>query len=551
MMKIRKGLSYLKDGRGIYFGIGAVVILGMVFRFLLMLNHFTHVDDVGVAISIIDFEKMNPGVSQLGRFEAYKRWTYAPLQFIIHALTVDGQYSYFVNLILGRLPSFCFGCFNILLAVFFVKRMIPKKEILLMAAVLIAFSWEHAIYSAQMEPYSIGVFFTWIALFLFTTMCQMEDEIRWKKAVFVPAILMALACYAQYQMFMVVFVLYISLFLCYLYDKKYKRFFGTILASLLNLLITVPMLLIIKQFNMLDRGVNWNAGIHGEFSFDMPASSFISKILYIAYFFVGNLFRCIKYFFVPQVPLISNVITLVLFGAMCIGFVHIHIRKWKLVYFIDIYAILFLLMVGAQKLTFGPSRHLLVFYPVWLVLICIGFFALEARIDCKKFCLWIRTAVLAGVAILFVVSFPKEYSKRINYMTEDLIQDVINVYEPNIIMSHAWAFDLYLMTHFEHYENKSLYNDYGLLHRENSVFNSGDRIVFVSRTVPVDETNFTPLWQRINEALPDQGGEHINSLNDLSLYKEYDITSEAEVEYASEYYENYKNGLKLQVYIVK
>lgn len=85
--------------------------------------------------------------------------TYAPAQFLITGLLLHDGLSYQQLLVRGRLPSVLFGILAPLLLAFVAYRLggSGAGARTLIAAALVACSWELTIHSAQMEPYALGL----------------------------------------------------------------------------------------------------------------------------------------------------------------------------------------------------------------------------------------------------------------------------------------------------------------------------------------------------------------------------------------------------------
>ena len=135
-----------------------IIGIGIFFRARSLISNWTSYDDIGVAVTMLFYDELKG----LERFKSVKSatWTYAPLQLIFPAFILNNGMSYEEIIFWGRFPSFVFGVFSIFLQFVLVKKEENQKIYPpCLTALMLAVSWENIIYSTQMEPYEIGVFF--------------------------------------------------------------------------------------------------------------------------------------------------------------------------------------------------------------------------------------------------------------------------------------------------------------------------------------------------------------------------------------------------------
>ena len=207
--------------------------------------HFTHYDDIGLIVSILQsgdtlWDKLH--------YNTVIHWTYAPLQCWLVALLVNSSYSYGVNLFLGRFPSLIFSIVNIFLVWIGTKEICKdRKDNFLeqiVAVFMIGASWEMIIYGAQCEPYLIGL------TGLMLLMMELYYIISTKQMKFARTVLLGgIVGYMQYQLFVFVFCFYITIFIIFMKDKK--KLLYSILASLCSMLISLPVIKNIILFFLL------------------------------------------------------------------------------------------------------------------------------------------------------------------------------------------------------------------------------------------------------------------------------------------------------------
>ena len=82
-----------------------LIVAGMVFRVIMMVSHFTHWDDIGVANYVIQLLQITNG-NEIDIAKGFAdMWTYGPLQILITQKLINENMSYMFNIIMGRLPS--------------------------------------------------------------------------------------------------------------------------------------------------------------------------------------------------------------------------------------------------------------------------------------------------------------------------------------------------------------------------------------------------------------------------------------------------------------
>ena len=321
------------------------ILLGAVFRIIMVIVHYTHMDDIGVANYLIHLLRLTEDdeIGIAGKFSDF--WTYGPFQTLITQKLVNENMSYSLNVIMGRLPSLLCN----ILFVFLIYNLLCKineKEKCNLGIVLIicivSLSWENIIYSAQMEPYSIGVLFS--AIIIYFVMEKFYDS--WYKTV-LAVFLFTIGCYAQYQMFILVFAVYIVTFINNIRNKR--NLIRVVFAGLFNFVFSTPLLLFLLKTGKLSLGVNtWNAGKDNIFLYHIVEGTFFNNIGYTIEFFIRNLFLCFKYLFLADsFKYISNILTVILLLCATFGIYYIHKNKEYRIFawFHDAVTIVLLIMI--------------------------------------------------------------------------------------------------------------------------------------------------------------------------------------------------------------
>lgn len=513
--------------------LGSVIICGMLLQMICMITHFTHFDDVGLLTSILSL-----GDDFVSRMD-YRifGWTYAPLQCVIISLLIDGEYSYALNLFLGRLPSLVFSCLNIVLLLKILQKSLCKKEneflIKLLGIILLAFSWESLIYASQAEPYSVAV--TGVLLLIYNQYVIHESQ---KIQIWKLAIAGALVCYANYQLFIFVFCFYVSLFIPFILRKNWNDFLKALIASIGSFILCLPLLKSFFMGGFFERGLNWNRGIDSQYVFDSALTN--GNALYPISFFLRNTTGWYRNFFVFNTNTWwADTLAVFLVILSVIGIIYVHQKRLFFSVFLDLCLVLNGVMILLGRLTFSPSRHTLVLMPFAILLICYGSIGLQDMIGKNResgIKIFLLLIILAKVGT-FLVYFPEEYSIRKNQISQQMVDDLIDEYNPQIVCFYGDTFDLDLM-HFADYSKQTeggLVDQY--ICKNNQEVQPGDRILYFSRCQKITEHDL----HLINDNL----GQH-------SLHFEYadERDSDIEVEYARNVFSNYRNGYYLYLYTV-
>lgn len=526
--------------------VGGGILVGIVFRVLMAIIHFTHVDDIGVTNFIIHQQQITEGNEIDLATEAASFWTYGPLQILFTSNLVNENMSYLFNIFMGRLPSLFCGVVSVLL-IYKLMKQINADEVyaMLLTIVLVSLSWENIIYSAQMEPYAMGFLFSVIMVYF---VIQRFYE-KWSTTI-LATLLFSIGCYAQYQMFMLVFAIYIVSFLG---NMKNKQNLGRVIfTGAVNVVSSIPLLLFLFDTNKLSRSINWNMGKDGMFLYQNPAAgNVLEQVWYAITFFAKNIFICFKYMFLADsFYYIANIMTVVLLLLCGLGIWYVHKDKKYIIFaaFHDFMMIILLVMIIAGKLTLGPSRHILFIVPVWTMLIYFGAVQLKNMPCIGKWYIKILTVSICLSVALFVFSIPKEVSTRRNLVSEQQIQNLVDEYEPGIIYTDPYLNNLFLIS-VDGYSNLSKATWNGWLQKPDigSRPQTNDKIILMSRNYTLDDFRDKET-ERIEGLL-----KYYNLDTEWSNFDKYsvvykkEIRTDAEVEYARKYYWNYPNGLFVYV----
>ena len=169
-----------------------IFLIGFLSRIDSLKNHFTHVDDIGVAKVIID-SKNNPIIKNIfdKNHENYNNkykiiirenfnedskilkflrnvfpfvsvsfyYSYSPIQFIFTNILLEFSDNYEEIKIFGRIPSLIFSILSFIIFYNLGKKIFNKDEkyILLFCVSIFYLSWEYIFISSLMHNYSLGI----------------------------------------------------------------------------------------------------------------------------------------------------------------------------------------------------------------------------------------------------------------------------------------------------------------------------------------------------------------------------------------------------------
>lgn len=505
-----------------------VILIATVIRIWFAIIHFTHYDDVGLVYSIL---ANGNKISDKFRYMEVIPWTYAPLQCWIIALLVNTKFSYMTNLFLGRLPSLLFSIINILLVDAIYKKKIQSKSYhfinRLMVLVLIGFSWELVIYSAQCETYSIGITGMLILLYLFIDIEQ-KREIPILKVIICGAIV----GYMQYQLFMVIFCFFISIFALFLKEKR--KLLQVIGCGIVSFVLEMPVIFSFLKSGMFNKGISWNAGIQHQFIFNISGLRGGELIRYIFNFFISNTFTFFRSMFVYKTTTWwSSVVTLILIMLFIVGVVLSIKNNDKCNYFLGLVLLSDFILIIMGKLTFSPSRHMIIYIPLCIYYVGYTFlcFGVVNKTISDNWIQMMKCGIVIVLVVIFLIDIPSEVCNRKNLISEKKVTDWTEEKKPVFIGFYKDTFDLELM-HIKGYSPA-----FGGIIKDGKVVSVGDKIIMYSRarTITDEDLKFFDIYL---------------SQNKLQLLCKEEIINDTEVEYAQDCFWNYGNGYYYYEFVV-
>lgn len=571
-----------------------LLTLGVYVRFADLSTHFTHVDDIGVAVSLLDakhpvdiasirqhIERASQNGSSgpkgallqtldhNGLLEPFLRgiqvikplwvvpvyWTYAPLQFVLTSFLVHPEQTYQEKLFWGRFPSFLVGCLGLVLMLLFHRRLHGERWFAygLLSMTLLAFSWESIIYSQQMESYSIGVASALgLALLLHR---QLEKRELSRRDALVNAVLLAVLSHAQYQMLFLIPAFYGTLLLrTWLMAPDRARGIRSLALGAIGYAAMVLPMVVLFLLKQVSKGVNWNAGPNGEFLFTLPAGApWIAQGQYAVGFFAANLLGILQsnLAFIPEQHAGFGTFSAVSASLLMVGLASLArsadpTKRYFLV-FLSMSAATWVVLIVAQKLTLSPTRHSLILLPFMAILVSEGFGFLArgaTRLHCNGPAL-LSVASCGLIAVMFFAQYPEVRQERRNPITEFQVADVLERYQVRRVFSYAWTWDLDLMHLPGGVWQPYLPNNEGDRYYELAATSPRPQepIAFVGREA-LSEENFERAIAILNNSgarLPVQWG-------DYSLVYREELPSDIEVEFLKRTW-NFPSGFYWYIFI--
>ena len=291
-------------------GLLSILLIACFFQTSQLLKrHFTHIDDIGVAESLLirnldyrdDCSKINRNDIQILAAKIFTRdlekicrlnasinrlslvsslWTYAPFQFYATQALLNRTKSYDYDEIklLGRLPSYIFYIIGVYGFLLLTSKIFSKKKfgcyIPWMLITMVAFSLEQRIYSAQMESYSIGLLSNCLAIWCLCSIYRVSERSYLQLIAF--SAILAVSISMQYQAILLVCsgLIAIGLFnLPNIFKFSHLKKFSFLTIS--TVLFSYCMVGNVLGFS--NRALNWNIGISGEFA--VKGATFSERVL--------------------------------------------------------------------------------------------------------------------------------------------------------------------------------------------------------------------------------------------------------------------------------
>ena len=516
-----------------------VIMVAVIIRVYMLKHHFTHEDDIAVAYYLRTIPKESSLLDHIKAAFDFE-WTYAPLQIWLEDPLVHFTNKYEVLLVVGRIWSFIFGAINCFLIYAVSINITDNKRLSMVAAVVTALSWENIIYSSQMEPYEIAVTFLLAQCLLISLFKRENFSIDIKLGV-ISVVVCTMSCYAHYQLFVVTAIFFGTLGVFIVFknnEHKYRDFIALCGMASVVFLLCIPLIYSIinkamNSNNLMSQGVNWNAGIERQFLY-YPEGTIINKALYTLYFFAKNTVIICKSFIINSNSdsFIYLLFTMIFILVCLFGLLKMLIELHAEGLFLMLVLVSFYLLVLMRRYPYGPSRHTLILFPVFVCLFMSGIKEVLDHFEKKE--LW-TSLIIVLIFSSFIICVNTEINQRKNFLVEEILYDKIQEYDADIIYEYGHSCDFVIME-MESYEN--LFPGFYFFIKENMV--DAKYAIFYSRSRCFDE-EYMPRFLEMCE-------KYDVKIKNWKLVEKIEIDTGTEIEYASKYYENYKNGFHMYVY---
>ena len=468
-----------------------IFLISFFIRFNNLGDHFTHVDDIGLAKLItegrnIDLAKNVFDKSSITYNSNYKFFlreyfpetnnklyqimnffypyligsaknTYAPINPIFINFFIPEKASYDELKFWGRFPSFLFSYMSIIIFFLVLLRTYHGSQYfyLLIPLALFSFSYQHIIMGSQMHNFALAPFCTIIFLYLITLKDFFKTNISFKFLLLI-TFLMSVSMYLHFQSILLLLTIFIYDFIKGLikFRNKEIKFFLLIkyffLKYIFTLIIILPILvwLQIKKFET----VSWNKGPNNEFLFNQEL--FLSDFTYLFQFLLSNsqivFSRMLS--FTTEFKLENYNIDFIIFIFVLLGFYTGLKVKNKKLNILTLFSIIFfsvlICFVLTSNLALSPTRHSIIILPLIIILInnnFIYFYEIKNPLFIKKSILTLIFFLLILITFMFFYDYRIEMSKRTDQFNENKIHNLLKENNVTAIINYDWTTNTKLM----------------------------------------------------------------------------------------------------------
>jgi len=479
-----------------------LVALGVWSRFDELGTHFAHVDDVGVAFSILNRDELNIArirsviydnsrpshtgqmpkllrrLDDFGVLEwAYHvaqpawrsfvvplQWTYAPLQFFVTQHLISDEQEYSQILFWGRFPSAVFASMSIFILAATLRALYGRNWpfIALLPLSILCLSWQNIIYAKQMENYSLGVTAV-LALIAGISWLQSRRfdrrQMRWS------ALAVCIALTATYQiLFFLPAVMFVAVVLALRdsVERPMRRMTELMVHFAAPIVVFLVPIYVLFLSHRKGAAISWNAGPNREYVFEWPAQSSFLDLPGRAFTFLrtagmDTVEALIA--FAPEQELSVRVLAIAILLLAALGIVTAmrdeERRKNCVILFgvfgLATYCTLFL----AGILTLSPTRHSMILLPLILVLAAEGISVLANHVLGTKECqgvAWSAVVLLIGVVALQTERFAANYvqiiEERRDIFQQVGVEEKLKAAGVGMILSDSITYHARLMQYF-------------------------------------------------------------------------------------------------------
>ncbi len=478
-----------------------LILLGLKIRTDLIVTHFTHIDDIGVAHTILEKKKyllkfdykydlflkklstqepnlfnkiffylnkndfLKPLIYAIFWIKNYLfavplAWTYSPGQFIFTSFLLDIDQSYENKKLMGRLPSFLFNFFTIILIILLCFKLYTKNNRYLSSIIgitLFSFSWQNIIYSSHMSNYgltSFGVLLMNLFLIKLITTKNLSNSNSFKMGLF-----FGILNLFHYQFLIFILPFIFTIFYYYFFKKKYplKKILVLFLFGSIGFLIIFLTLIFPFLKSSLGNSISWNAGVNNEYLLNINTNkNIIFLIIEYLTFFILN---------VPEV-IISNLsntsnesnwlnftgmllTVMFIFGFIRSFYCENEIRKTIFIFLYSLFIVYFLL-INLKLMTLSPTRHSMILTLPIIIFVLEGFIYVDKHLLITIFKKFYNFLILPSIfLILWVFIFYNSkdniIKKRTDLYSESKIFSKIKKDNIDVIINFDLSKQLNLM----------------------------------------------------------------------------------------------------------
>jgi hypothetical protein len=462
--------------RSVIVGVVTIVVaVAAVAKLAVLPTLQTHIDDLLPAIIILEareriasggttaaaddglrdrlgkFLKRTVGINPMSFVGVSFRTTYAPTQFLVTAAVLPTGAPYRETLTIGRSPSVVFGIVAPALLALSALKLGGRNAHwrALIAATVLACSWEFWFFSAQMSSYAIGVFGLVVMFWLLVAAPASPSRGElWRECAIV-----AMLPWLQYQLLFLLPAYFAARGWQLAAAGHHLRLL--IRHSVPALMLAAPsatLLFVLFLRHRTAGGVNWNAGPNGEFLFQIdPGASWAEALLYAGRFFAVNTWLSLSAVtsFVPESHPGYLGANLLLLGLAVVGAVHLSrqdTRHRSLLVFALVIAATWAALIVTGRVTLSPTRHSLILLPAVALFSAIGTEAIGAWSGRAAI---VSSAVAGAILLGFATTYPGEVERRRDPFDEERIYALIAETRPQLIVSYHCTRNLQLMPRLE------------------------------------------------------------------------------------------------------
>lgn len=563
-----------------------VLSIGISIRWIDLDRQFTHVDDVGVASSILQAKQTDLNSLRIRLYDpSHPRhdridfklmryldqhgfsywlplinlatiipcnWTYAPAQFFITIFLLSPQDNYRLLLFWGRFPSFIFGILSLILTIFVFKIMRPNYwGYWLLGLTLMSCSWESIIYAKHMSNYEVTLAIM-IALIGILVMLPNRLPLTYMNAVLL-GLLLGISSYWQYQFIFIAPALIGALVWFEKSYKNWRQLSPYLVATLIFGILVLPILMILPKA-MPDSIPSWNGGLHREFippTFSWSLSYWIS----IPLFFIKNGIVVLSSMitFIPESSRLFPIFQSILAVLFSIGFYALAKGdkpfKQTFAVFSLIIALIWIALIlsGNGHYSLGPTRHNLILLPIFVIILVEGvlYCAEKWKQNVNRICLFLSMVIIACF-LYFLTSILHE--RRDPFNEQDL-KNILKACSVDLLISYDYTLNINLMStirppNFAFFDQN--YDRWTQQRRLYPSFNT-NTIAFIGSHYPLTKEIFNRSKVTINTH-PYSHNKFGGQWGEYQLIYKRELSSNVEMEFSKQTKGGY-NGLFL--YILK